>query len=63
MNEKRMIEEATAVVSNYVDDIIFYLTEYGEDLGYKKIADIFAVAYIKMAKTLAEEIKEKTEEE
>lgn len=57
MNVKEITEEATAVVSNYVDDIVYYLTEYGEDLGYKKIADIFAKAYTKTIKTLAKEME------
>lgn len=61
MNDLEITEEATAVVSNYVDDMLYYLTEYGKDLGYKKIADIFAVAYTKMVKTLAEELAEEME--
>ena len=57
MNIKEMTEEATAVIDNYVDDMVYYLTEYGEDLGYRKIADIFAKAYTKMVETLAEEME------
>lgn len=57
MNVKEMTEEATAVIDNYVDDIVYYLTEYGEDLGYRKIADIFIKAYIKTIKTLAKEME------
>ena len=55
-----MQKEAVAVIDNYIDDLIFYITEYQEELGHEKIAEIFSVEYSKVAKQVAKELKEES---
>lgn len=60
MTIKEMQEEATAVIDNYIEDLIFYMTEYREEIGCKKIAEIFSTEYSKVAKQVAKELKEES---
>lgn len=62
MTEKEMIKESEAVISNWTDDLFWYMQEY-QDLGYEKIADIFIKSFTTQAKQIAQELKEEEEEE
>ena len=62
MTEEKMIEESQAVVSNWTDDLFWYMQEY-QDLGYEKIADIFIKTFTIQAKEIAQELRETDEEE
>lgn len=62
MTYKEMFKEAEAVISNYTDDILFYMQEYKE-MGYDEIADNFIMAYKIMVHQIAKELKEADEEE
>jgi hypothetical protein len=56
-------QEAQGVVSNYVDDMLFYLQEKSEEIGYDGVADAFISAYKIMVHQLVRELKEADEEE
>ena len=60
---KHLIEEAKAVVDNYIDDLMFYMNEYRNDLSYDKIAGIFDTEYRIMVHQLAQEFKDEEESE
>jgi hypothetical protein len=60
MTEEKMIEESQAVVSNWTDDLLWYMQEYG-NLGYEKIADIFIKSFTTQAKQIAQELREEEE--
>ena len=62
MTEEKMIEESQYVVSNWTDDLLWYMQEY-KDLGYDKIADIFIKTFTIQAKEIAQELRETDEEE
>ena len=62
MTEEKMIEESQAVVSNWTDDLVWYMQEY-RNLGYDKIADIFIKTFTIQAKEIAQELRETDEEE
>lgn len=56
-------EEAHGVAQNTLDDITFYMAEYGEAFSYLEIAEIFSDVFNKMIKSVAEEMKEMEEVE
>ena len=62
MTYKEVFHEAEGVVSNYVDDMLFYLQERKE-IGYDGVADAFIDAYKIMVHQLVRELKEADEEE
>ena len=62
MTEEKMIEESQYVVSNWTDDLLWYMQEY-KDLEYEKIADIFIKTFTIQAKEIAQELREEDEEE
>ena len=62
MTYKEIFKEAEAVVSNYTDDILFYMQEHKE-LGYDEIADNFIMAYKIMVHQIVRELTEADEEE
>ena len=43
---------------NTIDEILFYMTEYKEDIALKRIAEIFTEEYAKIIRQIAEEIAE-----
>lgn len=54
-----LIGEAEAVADSTVDDILFYMQEYGgEKFTYSEIAEIFSNAYSKLIKQIAKEMEE-----
>ena len=62
MTEREMINESYAIISNWMDDLSWYMEEYSH-LGYEKIADIFIKNFTLVAKTLAKDLQEMNEEE
>lgn len=62
MTEEEMIRESEAVISNWTDSLLWYMQEY-RDLGYEKIADIFAINFTLHAKQMARELRQADEEE
>ena len=62
MTYKEMFQEAEAVVSGYIDDIMFYMQEHKE-VGYDGVADAFIDAYKIMVHQLVKELEETDEEE
>lgn len=58
-----LIGEAEAVADSAIDDILFYMQEYGgEKFTYSEIAEIFLDAYSKLIKQMAKEMEEEDEE-
>lgn len=54
-----LIGEADAVAESAVDDILFYMQEYGgEKFTYSEIAEIFSDAYSKLIKQIAKDFEE-----
>lgn len=53
-----LISEAEAVADSAVDDILFYMQEYGEKFTYSEIAEIFSNTYSKLIKQIAKEMEE-----
>lgn len=60
---EKLMKEASAVVDNYIDDLLFYMNEYRDDLSYDKIAGIFDTEYRIMAHKVAQEMKQADERE
>ena len=58
MTEKELRSEARMTIENTIDEILFYMTEYKEDIAPKKIAEIFTEEYTKIMRQIAEEIAE-----
>ena len=58
MTEKELRREARMTIENTIDEILFYMTEYKEDIAPKKIAEIFTEEYTKTIRQIAEEITE-----
>ena len=58
MTEKELRREARMTIENTIDEILFYMTEYKEDIAPKRIAEIFTEEYTKIMKQIAEEIAE-----
>ena len=58
MTEKELRREARMTIENTIDEILFYMTEYKEDIAPKKIAEIFTEEYTKIIRQIAEEITE-----
>lgn len=58
MTEKELRREARMTAENAIDEIVFYLTEYKEDITPKRIAEIFTEEYAKIIRQVAEEIAE-----
>lgn len=50
--------EAEAVIDNNID-ILWYLTEYENEIGIDKMVSIFSQAFEKTIKKYAEELKER----
>ena len=57
-----LMGEAEAVADFAVDDILFYMQEYGKNFTYSEIAKIFSNAYNKMITQMAKEMEENEEE-
>lgn len=54
-----LMREAEATADSAVDDILFYMEEYGgEKFTYSEIAKIFSDAYSKLIKQIAKEMEE-----
>lgn len=60
---EHLMKQASAVVDGYIDDLMFYMNEYRNDLSYDKIAGIFDTEYRIMAHKLAQEFKNEDESE
>lgn len=58
MTEKELRREARMTIENTIDEILFYMTEYKEDVAPKRIAEIFTEEYTKFMRQIAEEIEE-----
>lgn len=58
MTEKELRREARMTAENTIDEILFYMTEYKEDIALKRIAEIFTEEYAKIIRQIAEEIAE-----
>lgn len=58
MTEKELRREARMAIENTLDEILFYMTEYKEDVAPKRIAEIFTEEYTKIIRQIAEEIAE-----
>ena len=60
MKEFNLEHEAKGVVSNYVDEMLFYLEEFGkgDKLKMEKIANAFCEEYKKVFYSLINEILE-----
>lgn len=58
MTEKELRREARITIENTIDEILFYITEYEEDIAPKRIAEIFIEEYTKIMRQIAEEIAE-----
>ena len=53
-----LISEAEAVAESTVDDILFYMQEYGgEKFTYSEIAEIFSKAYSELTKQMAKDFE------
>ena len=59
---EEMFKQASMVVDNYIDDLLFYMNEYKGDLSYDQIAGIFDTEYRIMAHKVAQEMKQADEE-
>ena len=58
-----LMEEAEAVAESAVDDILFYMEEYGgEKFTYSEIAEIFSKVYSKLTKQMAKDFEEEEKE-
>jgi hypothetical protein len=54
-----LMGEAEAVAESAIDDILFYMQEYGgENFTYSEIAEIFSDAYSKLIKQIAKDFEE-----
>ena len=54
-----LISEAEAVADSAVDDVLFYMQEYGgEKFTYSEIAKIFLDTYSKLIKQMAKDFEE-----
>lgn len=60
MTIEEMHKEAAAVIDYYLDDLIFYMTEYRKEIGCEKIAEIFSTEYSKVAREIAEGLEEES---
>lgn len=59
-----LIGEAEAVADSAIDDILFYMQEYGgEKFTYSEIAEIFSNAYNKLIKQMAKDFEEDENED
>lgn len=54
-------KEAEAVITNTLDDFLFYIEEYGNSFGYLEIAEIFSKIYNKEVTRVAKELQEEYE--
>ena len=61
MKKKYRNEEASAVISNIMDDILFYFREYREDAD--KWGEAFKTEFNNKIDTIIAEMKEEEEEE
>lgn len=61
MKKKYRNEEASAVIDNILDDILFYLREYREDAD--KWGEAFKTEFNNRIDTIIAEMKEEEEEE
>lgn len=58
-----LIGEAEAVADSAIDDILFYMQEYGgEKFTYSEIAEIFSDAYSELTKQMAKNFEEEEKE-
>lgn len=54
-----LIGEAEGVAESVIDDILFYMQEYGgEKFTYSEIAEIFSDAYNKLIKQITKDFEE-----
>ena len=58
MTEKELRREARMTIENAIDEILFYMTEYKDDVAPKRIAEIFTEEYTKIIQQVAKEIEE-----
>ena len=58
----KLEKEAHAVISNYIDTMLFYLSEYRNQASYQDIANIFTQEYTKTFNQIVKEVQEDTEE-
>lgn len=58
MTEKEIRREARSTIENAIDEILFYMTEYKNDVAPRRIAEIFAEEYTKIMQQIAKEIAE-----
>lgn len=58
MTEEKLRREAQITIENTIDEILFYMTEYRDDIAPKRIAEIFIEEYAKIMQQIAEEIVE-----
>ena len=58
MTEKELRREARMTIENTIDEILFYMTEYKEDIAPERIAEIFTEEYAKIIRQIAKEIAE-----
>lgn len=58
MTEEKLRREARITIENTIDEILFYMTEYQNDIAPKRIAEIFIKEYAKIMQQIAEEIVE-----
>ena len=59
MTKEEIRKELQNCVDKYIDDMLFYLSEYRDDLDQNLIADIFAEEF---SKTVHQEVKEINED-
>lgn len=58
-----LMGEAEAVADSAIDDILFYMQEYGgEKFTYSEIAEIFSKAYSELTKQMAKDFEEEEKE-
>ena len=58
MTEKELHREAKITIENTIDEILFYMTEYRDDIAPRKIAEIFIEEYVKIIQQVAKEFEE-----
>lgn len=64
LTKEWLIGEAEGVAESVIDDILFYMQEYGgEKFTYSEIAEIFSDAYSKLIKQIAKDFEEDENED
>lgn len=63
MTKEKMLKEAGEFIERYVDDHIFYIQDYKNDLTLDEIGEALITAYEAMVKRVIEETRQADEEE